>query len=447
MMTVLPTPAPPKTPTLPPLANGAIRSMTFRPVSKTSVAVVWSSNAGAARWIGYVCSAFTGPLLSIGRPRTSNTRPSVAGPTGTLIGAPVSCALAPRARPSVVVIATARTQLLPRCCCTSHTRGSAPWRSISTALKIAGRRPCGNSMSTTGPVIAITRPVVGAATAMVLVLLLARSGRFGPGRDLDHLARDVRLANLVVGESQVLDQFLGVFRGVLHRHHLGRVEARCQLERGLEDARRDVARHELLQYGGRTWLEDELPARNSFDCIITRRNGQQPLDYGALHERRNEAWVDEIDRAVCAVDVVVGDEPRQWQHGREVRPLAVSVERRRDRHMRTAHGRVALAADRNDLQIAGARGDLLRSAADDVRAQRAGEAAIAREQHHEPCAALALLKKRMLVSAEHGREIGQDLVDLVRIRPRLKRRVLRSLQFRGSDELHRPRDLLDVADR
>ena len=40
----------------------------------------------------------------------------------------------PRARPSVVVMATERTQLLPRCCWTSQTSGSWPWRWISTAL-------------------------------------------------------------------------------------------------------------------------------------------------------------------------------------------------------------------------------------------------------------------------------------------------------------------------
>ena len=34
----------------------------------------------------------------------------------------------------VTDIATLRTQLLPRCCCTSHTRLSRPGRSISTAL-------------------------------------------------------------------------------------------------------------------------------------------------------------------------------------------------------------------------------------------------------------------------------------------------------------------------
>ncbi len=134
MMTVLPTPAPPKMPILPPFLNGQIRSMTLRPVSNTSISVDCWSNAGALRWIGRWTSALTGPLPSIGWPRTSKTRPRVASPTGTVIAAPVSTASTPRARPSVVVIATARTQLLPRCCCTSQTSGSWPSRWISTAL-------------------------------------------------------------------------------------------------------------------------------------------------------------------------------------------------------------------------------------------------------------------------------------------------------------------------
>ena len=52
MMTVLPTPAPPKMAVLPPLVNGAIRSMTLMPVSNTSACVDWSTNEGAGRWIG-----------------------------------------------------------------------------------------------------------------------------------------------------------------------------------------------------------------------------------------------------------------------------------------------------------------------------------------------------------------------------------------------------------
>ena len=78
--------------------------------------------------------AATGPLLSIGWPSTSKTRPRVTSPTGTVIAAPVSIASTPRASPSVVVIATVRTQLLPRCCWTSTTSGSWPLRWISTAL-------------------------------------------------------------------------------------------------------------------------------------------------------------------------------------------------------------------------------------------------------------------------------------------------------------------------
>ena len=66
-------------------------------------------------------------------------------------------------------IATARTQLLPRCCWTSHTSESWPSRRISTALKMAGSLPAGNSMSTTGPVIWITRPFADAAAVAILV--------------------------------------------------------------------------------------------------------------------------------------------------------------------------------------------------------------------------------------------------------------------------------------
>ena len=40
--TVLPTPAPPNNPIFPPFKNGAKRSMTLIPVSKTSVFVLWS---------------------------------------------------------------------------------------------------------------------------------------------------------------------------------------------------------------------------------------------------------------------------------------------------------------------------------------------------------------------------------------------------------------------
>ena len=63
MTTVLPTPAPPNRPILPPFKNGWIRSMTFTPVSNISISVDCSSNAGAWRWMGLRLAALTGPKL------------------------------------------------------------------------------------------------------------------------------------------------------------------------------------------------------------------------------------------------------------------------------------------------------------------------------------------------------------------------------------------------
>jgi hypothetical protein len=124
MTTVLPTPAPPKRPILPPFKNGWMRSMTLMPVSNISSDVDCSSNAGAWRWIGMCSLALTGPSSSTGSPSTLSTRPSVSRPTGTVMPAPVSIAFMPRTMPSVATMAMQRTRPSPRCCCTSTTTSS-----------------------------------------------------------------------------------------------------------------------------------------------------------------------------------------------------------------------------------------------------------------------------------------------------------------------------------
>ncbi len=117
--TVLPSPAPPKRPILPPRTNGAIRSMTLIPVSKISAFGERSRNAGGSRWIGQRSAPSARSPWSTGSPSTFQRRPSVTLPTGTLMGAPVSTTSTPRGRPSVESIATARTRSSPRCCWTS----------------------------------------------------------------------------------------------------------------------------------------------------------------------------------------------------------------------------------------------------------------------------------------------------------------------------------------
>ncbi len=64
------------------------------------------------------------------------TRPSVAAPTGIVIGEPVSTACIPRCMPSVGFIATVRTRFSPRCCSTSQMTSSpfGPSLVMRTAL-------------------------------------------------------------------------------------------------------------------------------------------------------------------------------------------------------------------------------------------------------------------------------------------------------------------------
>ena len=68
-------------------------------------------------------------------------------------------------------------------------------------------------------------------------------------------------------------------------------------------------------------------------------------------------------------------------------------------------------------------------------------------QHDRARAALALGKQRVVLLAEHRGQIGEHLVHLVRVGPRLERGVLGALQLRRRHELHRAGDLLDVAHR
>ena len=121
-------------------------------------------------------------------------------------------------------------------------------------------------------------------------------------------------------------------------------------------------------------------------------------------------------------------------------------EMRLDRHAGAAHRVTALPPDRHDREVARSFGDLARREPDRVRVQRTGQTTVGRDQHDQPLATFAFGEQRMVFAAEHGGEVGQDLVDHVAVRTSRQRRVLGTLQLRGSNELHRPRDLLDVPD-
>ena len=165
--TVLPTPAPPKRPILPPFTYGVSRSMTLIPVSRISVLPSSWSKAGGSRWMLHCSPSRPKPGSSMQSPSALNTWPFTTSPTGTEIGLPVSLTSAPRTRPSVGAMDTARTRLSPRCCATSSVMVLATASRVTStcrALNRAGCSPRGNSTSTTGPITRTTRPAaVGAA--------------------------------------------------------------------------------------------------------------------------------------------------------------------------------------------------------------------------------------------------------------------------------------------
>ena len=86
MLTVLPTPAPPNKPTLPPFAKGIIRSMTLTPVSSNSVEGLSSVNFGASRCITICSSVSIGPFSSIDSPSTFIMRPRLISWTENKLG-------------------------------------------------------------------------------------------------------------------------------------------------------------------------------------------------------------------------------------------------------------------------------------------------------------------------------------------------------------------------
>ena len=180
---------------------------------------------------------------------------------------------------------------------------------------------------------------------------------------------------------------------------------------------------------------------------VAGRDGQQRLGHGPLDERGHEHRVDQVHVAVGAREVVGGDEPRERQHVREGRLVAVALERGHDGHARATHRGVALAAHRHDLDVAAGVDDVAHAEADGVGVERSGEAAIGGEQHDQAGAHGPLAEQRMLVAVEDRGEVREDLVQLVPVGPRLEGRVLGTLQLRGSHELHRTGDLLDVLHR
>src|SRR4051794_17118036 len=323
--TVLPTPAPPNRPILPPWTYGASRSMTLMPVSNISVLASSWSKAGALRWMPH--RSLTSSVSPSSRLRQSpsmlNTWPLVTSPTGTVMVSPVSVTWAPRTRPSVGCREMARTMPSPMCRATSRERARVSPRissSHSSLLYMSGIESTGNSTSTIGPITRAIRPtlrapvvVVSSAVAVMVSTSLVPSLACGVGvgervhatDDLADLLGDTGLARLVGHPGVLLDELLGIVRRRLHRLlPRGQLGGR-RLQQGEEDAtgavlRQQSVEHRLcrrLELVERQHLRRVVPAARVGHAVLglDHLERQQPDRGGLLGQHRPEAGVDDVD--------------------------------------------------------------------------------------------------------------------------------------------------------
>ena len=102
----------------------------------------------------------------------------------------------------------------------------------------------------------------------------------------------------------------------------------------------------------------------------------------------------------------------------EGRSIAESGEVGDDRNAGSPHRIATLAADTDQLEVAGVLHDLLGGKANGVGVESTGQTPIARDQDDQPLTFFAAHQQRVLVATQDGRQVGQDLVKQIRVRPR-----------------------------
>src|SRR4051812_44554706 len=453
------------------------------PVSNISVVGVRFSTSGAGRWIGQRSSTSMSPAWSMGSPSRLKMRPSVTSPTGTVIGPPVSTTSIPRARPSVESMATARTRSSPRCCCTSQTMTSssapaltpscsisllASGRAMVIALLISGSSS-GNTASITTPVISSMRPTFlpslwrSSFFSSVAAIGFSLAQRLGAGDDFHDLLGDLGLAGPVHLQGEVFDELPRVLRGVAHSGHARAVLGRGGLQQGAVDRDLHVVRDEPLEdlLGVGLVLDERAVPRALrvvavLVLVLLEDRGllqrQQRLAAHVLRERGDVAVVEDLHAVDLAVDVggdqVLGDLARVGvlravgEADVGARGVALAEAQRRDA---APPGGVPLQRAPLVLVLGGG----AQARADDLRVERAGQAAVAGdEQQPHGVDALVLLEDREVrdVLGRLGRLAGHA-ADRARVGPQRGDALLGPAQARRRDHLHGAGDLLDVLDR
>src|SRR3984957_19643769 len=315
-------------------------------------------------------------------------RPSVSGPTGTVIGPPVSTTSWPRTRPSVLSIAIQRTVRSPSSWATSST--SVCSDSLVCSAFWMNRRSPSNCTSTTAPCTWVTRP-----TMLLAISLLPLSDGFSAGNDFDEFLGDIGLARAVIVQRQAFDHVAGVARRVVHRGHARAVFAGGTFQQRPEDRDGKGLRKKAGEDGFLVRLEFVRGAAQINPFAFRRgRRGDELLLGDDLRDHRTEAVVDQD----ADVDLACG------QHGGDTdadvlgiaefqAALAGEGDVAGDAAGQLAAQIVAaLAADRQDLDglAFGLEAASQRAGrAADTRIERAGEASVGSDRHEQVVLLLA----------------------------------------------------------
>ena len=197
------------------------------------------------RWIGEAAWPSTGPRSSIGSPMTFMMRPSVSGPTGTVIGAPVSLTSLPRTSPSVASIAMVRTVLSPRCCATSSTRRLPVF---SVLQRVQNRRQSPRTeRPRRRPVTWVTSPTALFAMLSAPLQWFVALKRLSARDDFDKLLRDHRLTRPVIVQRQACRSFRRRCGRIVHRASSGAMLGRGVFKQRLNNLHASIARQQLGQ--------------------------------------------------------------------------------------------------------------------------------------------------------------------------------------------------------
>src|SRR6266568_4133186 len=458
-----------------------MRSTTLIPVSNISRWVDCSVRAGAGRWMGWRFSAFTGPSSSTGSPITLSTRPRVAGPTGTMMGPPVSVAFIPRTMPSVGSMETQRARFSPMCCSTSAITSMAmplplPSSWMRTALWMGGMA-WSNSTSTTGPMICTTRPTfslaasfpafvidpppyrdrsstphpipppVGGGERRTSVCSARSSGGGARSRDdLDDLLGDRGLPDLVHVEGQAVDHVARIVRGRVHGGHPRGVLRGRRFEQRVPDVGLHVLGEDPREDGPGARLVEVVEPRLLL-TDLPPLHGQQALHRHPLLDHALELVVDQVDLVEVPLDEVVHDAPGD--------PLGVGVAQGlEDAHLLPAHPELApaeivapLAAEEGQAQVLSlVLAQEARRGADDVGVETPAEPLVRGDHEEHDALAPAVQEEGVGARIGAGSQIPQHLEHLPGVGPGREHGLLGAAQLGRGDHLHGLRDLLRALD-